>query len=260
VTFYFLIFSNKKPITFYFKQILGYSGWQVWKSIYQNYNLLGQVLVDKIAFLSGYHKNFTFTFEGEHFLTELAQNKQGGLLIGAHMGNWEIAGQLLERIDIPVNIVMLESEHERIKSYLDDVLEEKNMKVIPIKDDFSHLFAITEALKNNELVAIHSDRFLPGTNTVSINFMGKNAKFPAGPLYLASKHNAPVTYVVTVKDSPTHYHFYASKPRVFSYPSNLKTRKTEIENMVKDYAGFLESKLQKYPLQWFNYFPFWEEE
>jgi predicted LPLAT superfamily acyltransferase len=139
VTLYFLFFSDKKPITHYFKKILGYSRWKVIKSIYQNYNLLGQVLVDKIAFLSGSHKKFTFTFEGEHFLTELAQNKQGGLLIGAHMGNWEIAGQLLERIDIPVNIVMLESEHQRIKNFLDDVLQEKNMKVIPSRTIF-HIF------------------------------------------------------------------------------------------------------------------------
>ncbi len=259
VALYFLFFTEKSGIRYYFRKILGYSGTKTYISIYRNYCLLGQVLIDKVAFLAGLRDKFTFTFEGEQHLVQMAKDGQGGVLIGAHMGNWEVAGQLLERIDVPVNIVMLEAEHQRIKSYLDNVLEERNMKIIPIKEDFSHLFAVAEALKNKELVAIHGDRFLPGTQTVSVDFMGQRAKFPAGPLYLASKHRVPVTYVVTVKDHSTHYHFYASQPKLFKYPGNLKTRKAEVKEMVTDYACFLEQKLKQYPLQWFNYFQFWEE-
>jgi len=260
VALYFWLFTNKKAIRYYFRKILGYSVVRTSVSIYRNYYLLGQVLIDKIAFLAGFNKKYTFTFEGENYLEEIANAGTGGVLLGAHMGNWEIAGQLLERIKTPVNIVMLQAEHERIKGYLEDILTEQNMKIIPIRDDFSHLQAIANALENKELVAIHGDRFLPGTNTVEIDFMGQTAPFPTGPLYLASKLNVPVSYVITVKDSPTHYHFYATAPRLFAYPSNLKTRREAIRNMVTDYAAFLEGKLKQYPLQWFNYYPFWDNE
>ena len=85
------------------------------------------------------------------------------MLISAHIGNWEIAGQLLDRIKTSVNIVMLEAEHERIKAMLDEVMIKKNMNIIPVKEDYTHLIKISSALKNNELVAIHGDRFMPGS-------------------------------------------------------------------------------------------------
>ncbi len=93
------------------------------------------------------------------------------------MGNWEVAGQLLERIDTPVNIVMREAEHEQIKALLDKVMVNRDIRVIPQKEDYSHLFLIDEALKKNEFVVLHGDRYTEGANTVSLSFMGKQPDF-----------------------------------------------------------------------------------
>ena len=134
---------------------------------------------------------------------------------------------------------------------------------ILLKDQMAKLVvdsSVLDAFKNNEFVVIHGDRYMPGTNTISISFLGKPAKFPSGPLYLASKYNVPVTFVYTVKDSATHYHFYATPGKVFPYPSNIKTRKQNITGMVESYVSSLENIVKKYPLQWFNYHHFWEEE
>lgn len=260
VAVYFLIFSNKKSLNFYFQQILRMGKVRTLINIYKNYNLLGQVILDKITILSGNIGSFTFELEGEQHLQKIASDKKGGLLIGAHMGNWEIAGPFLERLGTKINVLMLEAEHKKIKQMLDNVQVENNINIIPIKDDQSHLFRIADAFKNNEFVAMHSDRFLPGTSTTMVDFLGKPARFPVGPLYLASKHRVPVSFVFTMKDSPRHYHFYATPGKVYPYPSKLKTRKAELKNMVLEYVQALEEILKKYPLQWFNYHPFWDEE
>jgi len=63
-----------------------------------------------------------------------------------------------------------------------------------------------------------------------------------------------------LKDSATHYHFYATPGKVFPYPSKLKTRKLHIKGMVYEYVSSLENIISKYPLQWFNYHHFWEKE
>ena len=260
VTFYFIIFSNKRSQKFYFREILGCGKLKTWGNIYRNYICLGQVILDKIAILSGNTKRFTFELEGREHLQKMVEDKTGGLLIGAHMGNWEMAGQLLKQFDTKINILMLDAEHQNIKELLDDSLENKSVNIIPIKDDFSHLFKITEAFKNKEIVAMHGDRFLPGTNTVTVDFMGKPAQFPAGPVYLASKNKVPVSFVFTMKDSSTHYHFHGTPGKIFPYPSKLKTRKFEINKMVEEYVLALENMLKRYPLQWFNYHPFWDDE
>lgn len=260
VALYFFFFSDKKSLKFFFGKILGYGFVKTQLSIYRNYCYLGQVLIDKIAILSSKKKLFTFDFEGEAYLHEMSSAGRGGLLIGAHMGNWEVAGQLLERIDAKVNIVMYDAEHEKIKALLEDVMKDKKLNIIAIKDDSSHLHKIAEAFNNNEFVAMHGDRFLPGTNTVAMNFLGKEALFPTGPLYMASKNKVPVSFVYTLKESSSHYHFFATKPKVFAYPAQLKTRKQDMRAMVQEYVTSLETIVRKFPLQWFNYFPFWEEE
>jgi len=259
VALYFLFFSGKekKAITWYFKNIQKYSSTKAFISVYKNFYVLGQSLIDKIAILSGIKKDFTFDFDGEENLRKIAADGKGGFLIGAHTGNWEIAGQLLERIDTKINIVMLEAEHEKVKNLLDNVMVEKNMNIIPISDGFSHMFTIAEALQNNELIVIHGDRFMPGSKSITTNFMGYDAEFPTGVFYLAVKQQKPVTFVSALKETSTHYHFYSTKPKVYSNTKG-KTRNELVSEIINDYKTNIEVILKKYPVQWFNYYYFWK--
>ncbi len=260
VVLYFVIFvpKGRKPIFWYFRNILHFGWFKSVRFLFRNFYLLGQVLLDKVALLAGFSNQFTFDFEGEEHIREMAVSG-GGLLIGAHMGNWEIAGQLLERIDTKVHIVMIEAEHEKIKNLLNSVMVKKQMDIIVIKDDFTHLFKIKEALQNDELVAIHGDRFLPGSKTMTCQFLGKNAEFPTGPFYLAVKYAKQVTFVSAVKQSKKHYHFFATPAKLYKAENNLKSRENQTHSMLLDYVKQLEITVKQQPEQWFNYYYFWGE-
>jgi len=257
VVTYFVLFSarSRKPIFQYFHEILGYGKLKSLRYVYKNNYKLGQVLIDKVAMMAGFFNQFTFVFDGEENIRKMAA-EGGGLLIGAHVGNWEIAGQLLERIDTKVHILMLEAEHERIKQLLDEVMTKKTMHIIPIKDDLSHLILMKKALQNNEIITMHADRFLEGAKTVTKTFMGYPARFPEGPFYLAMKYNKPVIFVSAEKETATHYHLSATK----TYYPDLKnnTPKESIERLLYLYICNLEKILTNYPEQWFNYYYFWE--
>ena len=259
VALYFFFFSprERKAMFQYFHRILHYSATKSLVSIYKNYFKLGEILLDKIALLAGFSAKFSFDFQGEEYLHQIVEEGNGGLLISAHVGNWEIAGQLLDRLKTRVNIVMLEAEHERIKDMLDEVMTKKNMNIIPIKEDYTHLIKISSALQNNELVAIHGDRFMPGSKKMLADFMGKPAYFPTGPFYLANKFNKPVIFVAAMKETKTHYHFYASKPKLYSHQPGIKKRDVQLKIMIGDYIRELELIIKKYPVQWFNYYYFW---
>ncbi len=260
VVLYFVIFvpKGRKPIFWYFRNILHFGWFKSVRFLFRNFYLLGQVLLDKVALLAGFSNQFTFDFEGEDHIREMAVSG-GGLLIGAHMGNWEIAGQLLERIDTKVHIVMIEAEHEKIKNLLNSVMVKKQMDIIVIKDDFTHLFKIKEALQNDELVAIHGDRFLPGSKTMTCQFLGKDAEFPTGPFYLAVKYAKQVTFVSAVKQSKKHYHFFATPAKLYKAENNLKSRENQTHSMLLDYVKQLEITVKQQPEQWFNYYYFWGE-
>lgn len=259
VSFYFFLFSREsnKHMRFYFRQVLAYGKSKSRWSIYKNYFMLGQVLIDKVAVMAGMSTHFTYDWDGEEHLLNM---KDGGMLISAHIGSWEIAGNFLSRLDQRFNIVMLDEEHEKIKDYLEDVMVEKNLHVIPIKDDLSHILSIKKALENKELIAIHADRFIEGSKTMTQEFLEKEALFPEGPFYLAARFNAAVSFVFAVKENRKHYHFFASAPQKYEIENSRRIGEKDLQPIIKDYICHMEGILKKYPLQWFNYHKFWQED
>lgn len=259
VVFYFLFFAPEavKSSFYFFHKRINYPRFKAYLHVYRNFYKLGQSLIDKVAFLSGFDSRFTFEFDGEHHLVKMAE-ETGGILVGAHAGNWEIAGQLLKRINTRIHIVMFADEHKRIQQFLSDIYVEKNVHFIIINVDYSHLFEIEKALKNKEIVAMHGDRYLPGTNTLDIEFLGLPAKFPTGPFSLAYKYKVPVTFVSAMKQTARHYYFFASEPVIHDYPAKLSERKKIISGLVEDYVRHLEKMILRFPDQWFNFYDFWE--
>ena len=259
VAAYFWLFSNKKPLLYFYQIRLQFNKKKTYKSIYNNYVMLGECLLDKIVVMAGIKNKFTYDFVGEEYLNQLAREKKGGILIGAHIGNWEIAGQLLKRIETKVHIVMLDAEHQKIKVLLEDVMKEKKISIIPITNSYDHLYTIEKALKNGEFIAIHGDRFFAGAKTVACDFLGQEAQFPTGPFYIASKFQAPVCFVSAVKKSTYHYQFNASKPEIFPTLNKLKTRNEDLLRLIDPYVKNLEYIVRGNPTQWFNFYPFWNE-
>lgn len=260
VALYFFLFSVKSTkliFTFYHNR-LKFSALKSIIFVYKNYFVFGKTLLDKTAFFAGVNPNFTFDFDGEEYIKQMVDNNTGGLLISAHVGNFEIAGHMLKRIKGKVHIVLYDAEHEKIKEYLSDVFDERFTNMIPIKDDLSHIYAIAKAFENKEIVCMHGDRFLPGTKTLSSAFLGVEANFPTGPLYLAAKFNVPVSYVYAMKERHMHYHFHATPAKMYKYPGNLKLRDLKLQEMIKDYVSSLENMVRTYPDQWFNYYDFWK--
>jgi len=137
VSFYYFLFSYKtsKPILYFYQKRLGLSKLKSIRYLYKNYFTLGQTLIDKVALLAQVKTNFTYDFDGRNHLEEMVKNGKGGMLLSAHVGNWEAAGQMLEHIHTKINIVMYDGEDENIKKYLDSVTGERSFKIIYVKND-----------------------------------------------------------------------------------------------------------------------------
>ncbi|MBJ2173120.1 lipid A biosynthesis acyltransferase [Aureibaculum sp. A20] len=254
VAFYFLIFSPKgtKASYNYFRKRLKYSSIKSVFNVYKSYYKFGQTIIDKVAIRSGLRNKFTYDFDGIDNLKQLIANKNGGILISAHVGNFEIAEFFFKEIDFnsQINIVTTDQEHSDIKEYLESVSQKSSIKLILIKEDLSHIFEINSALANNELICFTGDRYFEGTRFLEEQLFGKEAKFPAGPFLLASRLKVPVAFVYVMKETSKHYHLY----------TRLATaKKRDAQGLLQNYTESIEWILKQYPLQWFNYFDFWED-
>jgi len=238
----------------YFRERHQYSMTKSIFSLYVNYYKFGQAIIDKVVAMAGMGEYFTFDYDGEHHLENMVAEGRGGLLLGAHLGNWEIAGFYLKRINTRVHIVMFDAESERIRRYLDRITGGRKIDIIPIREDLSHIYKITVALQNNDLVCIHADRFLPGNRTVVKMLLGRPARFPEGIFITAVLMKVPVTMVYAIKESATHYHFFATPPKMYGDESG----RMPVQEIADDYVYELEQKMKQYPLHWFNYYDFWE--
>lgn len=255
VAAYYFLFSWKssRAIWYYLRNRLAFSFLKSLVSLYKNYYWFGQALIDRIAMMAGIPNRFTFNFDGEQHLHEMVTAGKGGLLLSAHIGNWEIAGHLLKRLNTRINIVMFDGEHQQLKQYLENTTGQRNANIIVIKDNISHIYEIMEALNNNELVCMHSDRFLPGNKTLPADFLGESAHFPQGPFALATKLNVPVSFVFAMKESLYHYHFFATPGVVYRNKPDISS-----EKVLEAFVAAMTEKVKQYPTQWYNYYDFWK--
>ena len=254
VALYYFLFSPKSsaPIIYFYRQRLKFPALKAFRLLYVNYFRFGQTLIDKFAILAGQQASFTFDLDGEEHLAAMVAGGQGGILLSGHAGNWEAAAQLLDRLNVRVNLVMYDGEDANIKQYLQGAAQKK-FEVIFIKNDLSHVFKINAALADNELVCLHADRFLPGSPTLTANFLGAPARFPEGPFLLALKFRAPVTFVYAFKETATHYQLSATPSRRFN-----SRQGDSVQTIADGFIDSLENKVRRYPTQWFNYYNFWE--
>ncbi|GIV32752.1 MAG: lipid A biosynthesis acyltransferase [Chitinophagales bacterium] len=255
IAFYYFItlYQSSANLYYLYRHRLKFSRVKALLGIYKNYYRLGQNIIDKVVVMSGLPHTFTFDFDGEEHLAEMVRRGTGGILISGHIGNWEIPGHFLNKFNVPINIVMYDAEREQIKEYLDEITGGRTVKVIAIKNDLSHIFQISQALNQGELVCMHADRFMPGNRTLLLDFLGKPAPFPLGPFLIASSLGAPVSYVFGIKETDRHYHLFGSPLKFFP-----KTKdEAQLRSIMQEYVQALEQKVKQYPYHWFNYHNFW---
>ncbi|NHF60575.1 lipid A biosynthesis acyltransferase [Flavobacteriaceae bacterium TP-CH-4] len=254
VVFYYCIFSLKssRAIYYYLRKRQGYSKTKSLFSIYKSYYVFGQTLIDRATISAGLRERFTYEFDGIENIERLLVQKKGGILLSAHAGNFEVSEYFLEDVSeiSQISVVTWDTEHEQIKSYMETVKAKSNVKFILVKEDLSHIFEIHDSLSKGELVCFTGDRFLEGSKFQEELFLGKKAKFPLGPFLLASRLKVPVLFVYVMKEPKKKYHLYAR---------TSTAKKRDADALLKEYTENLEWILEKYPLQWFNYFDFWND-
>lgn len=254
VSFYYLIFSRQgtKASYYYFHKRKGYSWFKSIVKVYKSNYVFGQTIIDKVAIKAGLSDRFTFEFDGEELLFDLLDEEKGGILISAHVGNFEIAEHFFNGIDTKaqINLVTTNQERQAIQQFMDQVAAKSSLKFITVGDDLSHIFEMNNALERNELICFTGDRYFEGNKVMSQELLGKEANFPAGPFQLASRLKVPVIFVYVMKESSTHYHLYARQ---------ADFQKRDQKELLAEYTRSIEWVLDKYEYQWFNFFDFWND-
>ena len=239
----------------YFKEIHHFSGWKsFWKTV-QNHLIFGQVVLDRFAVLAGNTAQFHLEIENEEGIRQLLDQPGGFIIAGSHIGNFELTGHCIRQSKKRINAVIYGGEGAVIKQRRSNSFTQNNIRLVPVTEDLSHLFIIKEALEHGEIVTILCDRIWGSNKTLTVNFLGKEAKFPLGTFLLAAQMQVPVVTIVNTKIRGRHYH---STVQPLPSPDPTLPIRKQSEQIAAAYAKSLEPILRKHPEQWFNFFDFWE--
>jgi predicted LPLAT superfamily acyltransferase len=260
VVAYFTLFARGeyRSSRQYLERILGRRPVWLWPwLVYRHLYSSGVTLLDRAAVIMG-HGYVECSFEGEPEILKALAEEKGVILLSAHLGSWEMGGQLIARHGRPVNLVVLEREQEQIRRLFERALQGRKFQILTTSDDPLRSVPIAAALRRGEMVALHGDRTFGTDATVRIPFLGAPATFPVGPYLLAAATGAPLIHVFAVREKLRSYRF-------LSFPAQHVPRERGpaqaaiLNRCATQYVEHLTSVLKEYPFQWYNFYPFWDE-
>ena len=190
----------------------------------------------------------------------IMQHDTGAVLIGSHLGNLEVCRALV-RSKYPVKINVL--AHTRHAAAFNRILKDSNSAVDLQLIEVTELtpavgVMLSDCIARGELVVIVGDRISVQAPERAIwaDFLGKPAPFAIGPWVLASILQCPVYLMFCMRQDNGYNLMFEPFAGQLKLPR--KDRQQALQNAVQQYAQQLEQVACRYPLQWFNFYDFWQ--
>ncbi|WP_318518125.1 glycosyltransferase family 2 protein [Photobacterium leiognathi] len=224
----------------------------------------GHTMLDKLVAWKGDYSENNLTIHGDEHFNELAKRQQGIVVLGSHLGNLELCRALSSRHpNIKINALVFTEHAERFNAVLKAINPDSDLNLIQVNElGADTAIMLQQKVEQGEWVVIVGDRtsVTREQRVVWADFLGKPAPFPQGPFILASVLKVPVYTLFGLRDdsqATPHFDVYFEP---FSEQLILprKTRETALQETVQQYASRLESYTIKAPLQWYNFFNFWQ--
>jgi phosphatidylinositol dimannoside acyltransferase len=187
----------------------------------------------------------------EHLEAGLAAGT-GVILALPHLGGWEWAGRWVADQGIPMTVVVEALEPPELLEWFRDLRTDLGMTVVPTGPEAGA--ASLKALKNNEVLALLSDRDIEG-NGVEVTFFGETTTLPAGPVMLGMRTGAPVLPVAVYFEGRGDQHYGHIRP-----PLDLTRTGKLRDDLVlgtQRLAVELEALIRRAPDQWHLFQPNW---
>ena len=252
---FYMLFARKRFLAIYryFRKQHGYPPIKSLFKTYRNHYLFGQMMLDRFAVYAG-QKNFKVDNPDNDLFLERVYAESGCIIASSHVGNPELCGYLLSQKTKRINSLIFGGEAKEVQKNRSKVLDDNNVRLIPVSADISHLFILNEALTNGEMANMPCDRAFGSAKTVECDFFNGKADFPVGAFVLALQYQAPVIALFVLKKTASLYRIH-----VIPVPAPQEgTKREQINRMTRSFAKILEDIVKQYPEQWFNYYEFWK--
>lgn len=218
-------------------------------------------ILDRMVLWGGGFDKIEVRHTGGERLLQLAEDRQGAILVGAHLGSFDIPRLLAARYGLVVNVLMFTEHAERITSFLHRLDHSGMTRVLPLDPSpVRTAFNIKACIDRGELVAVLVDR-LPAVGHeqgAGVTFLGRPVTFSLGPFLLGAVLGCPLLSSICVRVGDG---TYETTVQPLSDAGRVRRcdRQQHSRQLLEGYVRHLETYCYRVPYQWFNFYDFWDE-
>jgi len=226
-----------------------------------HYREFGRQILDRMVLWGGGIDQFEIDHSGSEHLFALAREGRGALLVGAHLGNFDVARQLAAKYSLRINVVMFTEHAERINRLFEALDPSSQIRVLRLDPtSVRTAFEIKARLDAGELVGMLADRIPAGSTEepFQVDFLGLPAPIPRSPFLLACLLGCPILASLCIRTGPERYEARVEPlgpPRRLPRPERDKGA----EELARAYVQKLEEACLRAPYQWFNFYDVWDD-
>jgi predicted LPLAT superfamily acyltransferase len=225
-----------------------------WQEVFAHIHGFAATLLDRVYMAAGEFDRFEVTIEGLELLEKALQAGHGCLLLGSHLGSFDLMLLAQRAMDgRQICVMMRVDPRSRVRRIAG--VDDRALNLIPLGQPDSYLRA-HEALASGSIVGVLADR-TDGVAKLPVHFFGRQTYLPVAPHVLAARTQAPVLMCFGLYEGANRYRIEFAD---FGPPAPQTSRGDELQPAVDRYADILERYAQRYPLNWFNFYPYWPGE
>jgi predicted LPLAT superfamily acyltransferase len=224
--------------------------------VLRHYHAYASNLHDRLLLAAGRVDALDITLTGTAQVESLLKAGRGCLLVGSHLGSFEVLRALGKVQGRPISVVMHEENARKMQAVFSGLAPDLQQRVIASGRPDTML-RIKECLERGEIVGMLGDRPLGDERSASLPFLGAPARFPLGPWLLAAVLGCPTALFFAVYHGGARYELVleALSPGE-SVPR--EQRDAAVHLSLARYVARLEHYARRAPYNWFNFYDFWQ--
>lgn len=230
-------------------------------AVYAQFLAFGEAIADRFAVWQRQIRyEHIIVHDPDNLYADIRQSQQRGqILVCSHLGNAEICRALSSHHPhFKLNVLV----HNRHAQAFNQALRQAgadDLNLIQVDDLSAEIMLdLAARLERGEWLAIAADRVpIRGEKTVSVQFLGQPAHLPQGAWLLAGLLHASVNTLFVLKQQGQ-YHLHLRRFAA-EIAWTRRTRDAVIAEYAQRYADQLAQTAASAPLQWFNFYDFWND-
>lgn len=233
------------------------------KCSYRHFISFANALIDKLAAWSGSLTLEDVEYHGREAVVQHMEQGEGVLILGSHLGNLEVCRVIAKlRRKVIINVLVHTKHTEKFNTLLNKYADSGQVNLIQVSSvNAATAMLLQEKIEAGELVIIAADRtpINEQGRVAQADFLGQPANFPQGPFILALLLKCPVFTLFCLKQQGKQVIYF--DPFIDGHGQSVprKQRTAAIQHYVEKFASRLQNYCVKEPLQWFNFYDFWQD-